>query len=204
MQAVAEQSGFTLGGFKEEWYQAIRGYKKRLGRKLVAALCGEKQKQMGERVEHILEAEVKNPKVFFQKANPEKARRNDSIAAVRVATEDGSRTVMGNGVGAALREYWSKIYKRGPDFPEWQALPWLAERASEYRRKLNWTKNADILQRAFSAEELDEALLGAKDGKAAYDLPIECLKYADIKMKRELLRIMNEAYMQQNIPEEWS
>lgn len=66
----------------DEWFHLVRR-KKRMGRKLTKALREEKSKVIAERVERILEAESSNPRLFFQKANPDKTKRIDAILEVR-------------------------------------------------------------------------------------------------------------------------
>jgi len=188
------------GAAEADWYTKLRTLKKNLGRKLSHTLRTEKAELISARVEHILKAEEKNPRLFFQKANPEKAKRQETITAVRSDRE----TVTGAAVGPALRNYWSKIYSNNERLPTWEELPWLKENAAQYRQKFNWRCNAIRLEQAFTLDELTDALQRSKDGKAAYDLPVECLKYAGVKTKAELLRVMNEAYLNAAVPEEWS
>ncbi|MBA3569980.1 MAG: hypothetical protein H0W28_11695, partial [Pyrinomonadaceae bacterium] len=204
MLKAAEVSGAYPARDTDGWYSEIKKKKKTMGKTLRALIQKEKRERINGYVERILESEITNPRLFFQKANPDKAKSADCITALKVHTPSGTRVAQGHELEEVLRTYWSKIYAGGEQLPQWQDIPWLAGTEGIYKEKFHWDTNAAAMEAPFSYAELESALALSKDGKAALDLPTECLKHLGQVGKQMLLNCVNEAFSLHDVPQEWS
>ncbi len=59
-------------------------------------------------LDRIFDAEITNPWLSFQKANPEKAKQADIITAIKVHTPVGPHLAQGADLEVALHTYWLK------------------------------------------------------------------------------------------------
>lgn len=197
---ISQLFGLPMGDLTdlEEWYKDLARLVKKQAQKLTTLIRKEKKENTTRNVERVIASEEKDPRTFFSRANPDKAKAMQSITM-------GDKLVSGRkDVGTALVAYWSKIYSGGEELPSWEGIPWLRDYAPWYRQRFNWSENAKRLTKPFSISEMQEALSGMKDGKAAYDLPVECLKYAGPSTQNTLLEIINRAYTLQEFPGQWS